>query len=107
MNQIEKRKASNGGKLPYGTISSIAEDNKEAFPWLDANKINYKMQKLTNIHDPLPIPAEDADSSMSLTPNARDISSLTEDELIENEDINIEAIPKAQQMKPVLPCHIA
>jgi len=43
MNQIEKRKASNGGKLPYGTISSIVEDNKEAFPWLDANKIKNHM----------------------------------------------------------------
>jgi len=68
MNQIEMHKASNGGELPYGTISSIIEDNKEAFPWLDANKIKYHMQKLTNFHDPHPYPAENTDPSMSLTP---------------------------------------
>ena len=46
VNQIEKCKASNGRKLPYRIISSIIADNKEAFPWLDANKNNYHMQKL-------------------------------------------------------------
>jgi len=65
MNQIEN------GKLSCRTISSIVADNKEAFPWLDANKINYHMQQL-NIHDSLPIAAENTDSSMSLTPNTGD-----------------------------------
>jgi len=77
MNQIEKHKASNGRKQLYGAISSIVADNKEAFPWLDANKINYHMQKL-NIHDLLPVADENTDPSMLLTPNMGDISSLTD-----------------------------
>ena len=48
-------------------IFSIVADNKEVFPWLDANKINYHMQKL-NIHDPLPIAAKNTDPSTPLTP---------------------------------------
>ena len=41
--QIETRKAKYGGKLPYGTISSIVESHKVNFPWLDVNKVNYHM----------------------------------------------------------------
>jgi len=84
--------------------SSIVEDNKEAFLWLDANKSNYHMQKLTNIHDSLPVPAKNTNPSMLLTPNTGDISSLTEDKLIKTEEINIGG---AQQMKPVSTYHIA
>jgi len=64
------------------------------------------MQKLINIHDLLPIPAESTDSSTSLTPNTGDISSLTEDELIENEEINIRGHCKGTRNEASVACHI-
>ena len=39
--QIETLKAQNGGKLVYGMIRSIVDNNKVTFPWLDVNKVTY------------------------------------------------------------------
>ena len=79
--QIETCKAQNGGKLPYGTISSIVESHKVNFPWLDVRKVNYHMQKLnaqlpsTNRNDTNDISAQTKPKT-----EAMPVSNLTEEE---------------------------
>ena len=80
--QIETRKAQYGGKLPYGTISSIVESHKVNFPWLDVNKVNYHMWKLNaqlpsaNRNDTNNISAAQTEPKTEAMP----VSNLTEEE---------------------------
>ena len=44
--EIEALKASNGGRVPYGSLQQIVEENKADFPWLTVDKVNYHLRKI-------------------------------------------------------------
>lgn len=43
--EIEALKANNGGRVPYGRLQQLVEENKPCFPWLSVDKVNNHLRK--------------------------------------------------------------